>query len=345
MRPVLVVAVLLLAGCSAPADDDPAKPAPSTVLLPSLADVPVPDIDAEAARLWWEEFVNGTPYRHTGSPTNDQAAEIIKADLAAMGYEVAEVFYRVVPGRVAGNQCLSAEDEGPGIRAIVGVRQGTTQPDRFIGWVAHYDSNAATIYAAYDDGSGTAVAMETARVLAETPTNKSLAAIFFDGEEIGLVASDCFVKALANEEETGFDLVIGHDMTGINCPGHEWKMFQFTGENFAADLVPIETALYNETGLFTEEEQDCIVVLDLADRNSDERRFKEAGIPVVRMAGGRRAADYPEYHKPGDTVEFVYQFAGGPENYEKGLALTVKATYYNVHLFDRMPRLVESGST
>ena len=345
MRALLLALVLIVgglaAGCFAPGAPD--EPPPGASLLPDLSDVPPPPIDTARARGWWEDFVRAYPERHAGTPTNIDASEQLAADLAEAGYE-AKILYFIPPG-VRG---VPVPVSGPspveqGIRVVVGVKPGSVQPERVVSWVAHYDSNQATIYAAYDDGSGTAVALELARALASYNNSKTLMPIFFDAEEIGLVASQAFVEQAMASKEYAFDLVIGHDMTGVNCPGHEWPMYQFAGENFADVLVPIEEALYTHLGYdwgFGEDSKNCIVILDVADRNSDERRFKEAGVPVLRMAGGRKATDYPAYHMPNDTIEYLYAFMGGPENYEKGLRTVLETSYWNVVTFDRLPSLV-----
>ena len=75
-------------------------------------------------------------------------------------------------------------------------------------------------------------------------------------------------------------------------------------------------------------------VLDVHDRNSDERRFKEAGIPIYRFAGGRNAADYPQYHMPMDTVEFVYDFAGSKANFQAGFSTIIEASYHTILVLD-----------
>lgn len=347
MRALLLALALVTVGCVAPPEPEPVAGAS---VLPDLSDLAPPQVDAARARMWWEEFVLNTPYRHSGSPTNAQALEMLKAGLEEAGYETREFYY--VPGALEG---VPVPVGGPspveqGIRTLIGIKPGQTMPEHVVSWVAHYDSNQATIYAAYDDGSGTAVALELARVLASYNNSKTLMPIFFDGEEIGLVASEEFVKQALGEGEWQFDIVIGHDMTGINCPGHEWPMYQMVGENFAQELLPIQEALYRDVMQVdyamgsidapTEElPKACVVILDGHDRNSDERNFKEQDIPILRMAGGRKAVDYPAYHKPNDTVEYVYEFAGGPENYEAGLNLTVTASWWNAVVFDRLPSL------
>lgn len=342
------LAAAALAGCVG------APPAPAPVagasVLPDLADLVEPEMDTQRARMWWEDFVQNTPYRYAGTPTNIEASERLLADLEAAGYE-ARVFYYVppsvsgVPVPVGGPSPAEA-----GIRTVVGIKPGETMPDHVVSWVAHYDSNRQTIYAAYDDGSGTAVALELARQLASYNNSKTLMPIFFDAEEMGLVASEAFVKQAMQSEEYKFDMVIGHDMTGINCPGHEWPMYQMVGENFQDVLLPIQEALYRDVmridyALASAETETkdlpdaCVVILDGHDRNSDERHFKEAGVPILRMAGGRKAVEYPAYHQLNDTIEYVYEFVGGPENYEKGLDTILRASWWNVVIFDRLPSL------
>ncbi len=335
---LLLVAPVILAGCAAdepPSTDDSGTSVAVTSLLPDLTDVDDPAIDTARTRAWWEAFVNGYPMRVSQSPTNIAAANQIQQDLANAGYDAHTLYYSHPTG-----------DQSPidqGIRTIFGLKMGTEEPDHVIAWVAHYDSNVATINAAYDDGSGTAVAMELARVLATYDNKKTLMPIFFDAEEIGLVASQHFVREAMARTDITFDLVIGHDMTGINCPGHTWKMFQFVGENYVTELRPILEELYALK--IPVDQQDCIAFHDQVIRNSDERRFKDAGVPVIRMAGGFKATDYPAYHKPNDTVEYVYEFTGGPANYEKGLDLTLRTSYWSVVAFDRLPSLNDGRVT
>lgn len=333
---LLALLIPALAGCIQTSTVDPAGTTNAITVLPDLSDLEEPAFDLEGTRIWWEQFVTMHPERHVGSPTNAQAANHLESDLRTLGFEASTMYF--TPG------LGSASPIDEGIRTVVGIKKGSEQPDHVIAWVSHYDSNQATIYAAYDDGSGNAVGIELARTLADYDNKKTLMAIFFDAEEIGLMASDYFVKQAMADASAKFDLVIGHDMVGINCPGHEWPMYQMIGENFVADLKPVQEALYiNHLGLdvgFGEDAKNCIVILDGHDRNSDERRFKEAGVPILRMAGGRKASDYPQYHKPDDTVDYLYSYVGGPENFEKGLETVLRTSWWNVVTFDRLPSLV-----
>jgi hypothetical protein len=347
----LVLAALALAGCLQSPGPSPALAASAARILPDLSDVAPPMVDAHRARLWWESFVNAYPERVSQSPTNVEAATQLANDLHAAGYQVRVFYYTPSYGPTPPGQPSPVP---AGVRAIVGIKPGSTDPKHVVAWVAHYDSNQGTVYAAYDDGSGTAVAMELARVLAAYDNSKTLMPIFFDAEELGLVASQDFVQQAMASKEYTFDMVIGHDMTGINCPGHPWPMYQMVGENYADQLLPIEDALYSgflkwdvghaDVNAPTDQiPPHCVVILNGHDRNSDERRFKEAGVPVLRMAGGRHPGEYPAYHQPNDTVEYVYRFVGGPDHYEQGLRTDVVASYWNAVAFDRLPPL-EGGS-
>ncbi|MHB8585041.1 MAG: M28 family metallopeptidase [Thermoplasmatota archaeon] len=301
----------------------------NSTLLPDLTTVPPPSVDAHRARLWWETFVNTHPERETQTPTNQVAAGDLARDLEMMGYQTKTLYY--VPA--TGGRSPTTQ----GIRAVVGIRRGLTQPDHAIAVIAHYDSVVTTIYGAYDDGSGTSDVMETARVLAAYPNQKTIMIIFFDAEEEGLLASSYFAKEASGNANETFDMVIGHDMTGINCPGYHWPMAQFIGERYLAEIKPVLEALYAEK--LSPAENQCISFQDQDNRNSDELSFKAAGVPILRLAGGLNATDYPAYHMPTDTVAFVENFTGGPANYEKGVNLTVTATYWAVATYDRLPSL------
>ena len=171
--------------------------------------------------------------------------------------------------------------------------------------------------------------------MADVPLRRSLSCIFFDAEERGLKASEAYVEDVITEGDADFtyDLVIGYDMTGINWPGHDWKMYVMTGnEEHALTLAPwARDLMHNVLGY----PESGVEVLDVHDRNSDEMNFKHAGVPILRFAGGRDAVDYLGYHQPWDTVEFVYEvYTDGREGFEAGFTTVVESGYYSVLAFD-----------
>lgn len=326
---VLPAALLLAAaaaGCVAPGAE------PSAPLSERIAAGPLSlPWDVEAQVDWWEDVATGYPKHDANTPTNAMLRERLVADLEGLGLDV-EV--RSYPGAIQGMDVPDA-GEATALYAIVATRTGTTMPDHRLGLVSHYDSQTATIHGAYDDLSGVAAELSICKALLQVPMNRTLACIFFDGEERGLVASERYVQDVVVEADEGYvyDLVLGYDMTGLNWPGYFWKMYAMTGPaDDVPALVPFaEAVLHGALGY----PESGVEVLDVHDRNSDERRFREAGVPILRFAGGRHAADYDQYHKPLDTVEHVYELAGGRGNFEKGLSTIVDGSIAVALAFDR----------
>lgn len=336
----LVLVASLVAGCA----DDPAT-GPDSPVTTTLADVQqltqgIPPIAWNVGTQidWWEDIATNYPKHDSNLPTNAMLRERLVADLQALGLAV-EV--RTYPGEVQGTAVPDAQ--GTELYAIIATKLGTTMPDHRIGLVSHYDTQTLTIHGAYDDASGVAADYSICKALAQVPMNRTLACIFFDGEERGLVASKHYVQdvVLDGDEPYVYDFVLGYDMTGINWPGHPWKLYAMVGTLWdsptdadpdVSPLFPFTQDLLNGVLGYPPE---GVEVLGDSDRNSDERRFKEAGVPIIRFAGGRNAADYDQYHKPLDTVEHVYEVTGGRANFEAGFAAIVEASYATALTLDR----------
>jgi len=103
---------------------------------------------------------------------------------------------------------------------IVCVKEGTAEPDKVIVIGGHwdsiiYDGGDPYVYApgSDDNGSGTAATLEIARVLAGTPTKKTIIFVAFGAEESGLWGSWYFAY---NAAVSGMDiqLMINMDMIG-----------------------------------------------------------------------------------------------------------------------------------
>lgn len=340
------LALLLLlssfAGCLA--DDGGDDQVPSDPFATGLyAGIPAIDWDPDAAIDWWEDISTNYPKHDSNLPTNTMLRERLVADLEALGLDV-EV--REYPGEFQGQAI--PETQATMLYAIVATKPGTTMPDHRIGLVSHYDTQTATIHGAYDDASGVAADYEICKALTNVQLRRTLACIFFDGEERGLVASKHYVQDVVLDGDEGYvyDYVLGYDMTGINWPatynGAPWKMYAMAGQLWhtpgdseSADISPLypfaQDLLHGVLGYPFE----GVEVLDDSHRNSDERRFKEAGVPIIRFAGGLNADDYDQYHKPLDTVEHVYEVTGGRANFQAGFATIVEASYVTALALDR----------
>lgn len=307
-------------------------------VLGVLTGLPAPKVDASATVSEWEAFVDTYPKRDTLLPHNQGAGDYLAAELAKAGFRVDNLYY---PFEYRGPLPVPL-DLPTQVRAIRGTLEGKDLTHR-VALVAHYDTVTATAQGAYDDGSGTMMELSICRTLAAAKAvlHRSIDCLFFDAEEQGLVASRAYATWYAETKDRGFayDLVLGYDMTGINWPGFApWNLYAMIGTQHP-DLAVLTTPFHDFLDLDLHEflaagplpgADEGIRILEVHDRNSDEQSFKKIGIPVVRFAGGRNAADYPMYHQPGDTVPYVYTFAGGRPNYEKGVNAIVVSSYYTI---------------
>lgn len=148
---------------------------------------------------------------------------------------------------------------------------------------AHIDSVAAGP-GANDNGSGTAVMLELARVMAAAPTPYTLTFIGFDAEEIGLIGSRHYVSALSEEQQRAIKAMINLDMVGV---GTESRV----GGTDA--LVRLAQSVGTRSGLS---------LTSMGESGaSDHAPFVRAGIPALFI---HRTND-PNYHSPNDKAEYI----------------------------------------
>lgn len=307
----------------------------------------MPPIDAMSAVDRWERFIYDYPKRDWRFPHNEQAAQFLTAELEAAGYQT-RVLEFTVRGALVNAGGVSHLTDAPA-KVIWGSRAGA-EPSRHFALMAHYDTVTVTTMGAYDDASGTMVELDACKLLAAVPTRHTIDCFFFDAEERGLLASKAFVEAWHKGQfgDFGYDMAFGYDMTGINWPGYKaWDLYAMVGTQTRGrpDLEnltdPLHAFLEITLRRFLDEgpapgARDGVTIVDVSDRNSDEQSFMRAGIPVVRITGGRNGADYPQYHGPLDTPSYIYQFVGGKDVFARGYAFAIEVAYYTILGLDRV---------
>ncbi len=148
------------------------------------------------------------------------------------------------------------------------------QPKILLG--AHYDSVAKSP-GANDNASGTAVVLELARRLANTPQSHQAWFVAFDGEEDGLRGSKAFVNTAKPQFLPNLQAMLNFDMVGVND-----QLFVGGSESLTALAQKADPKIskIRDTG------------------NSDHQPFSAAGVPVAFFYRGQD----PNYHAPGDKV-------------------------------------------
>ena len=83
--------------------------------------------------------------------------------------------------------------------------------------MGHIDSVGKAFAGADDNASGTAVALEIARVLKDYDNRKTIRFFITNGEELGLLGAQHYVRKLSGENRLSeLELVINMDMVGYN---------------------------------------------------------------------------------------------------------------------------------
>jgi hypothetical protein len=190
---------------------------------------------------------------------------------------------------------------------------GEAEPEKFVLTGAHLDSRntgsgpTATDIApgADDNGSGSAVHLELARVIAENNVRfaYSVRLMWFCGEEQGLIGSAALARAYASE---GLDVqaMFNMDMIGYTNPPNGVTLSFMTGA--ATPWLSTSCKEISRTYLPT------LAVADTQACCSDQQSFYNAGFPAAGIfETPTRSVVYPQYHRIGD------QWNNGLINYDQ----------------------------
>jgi aminopeptidase YwaD len=152
----------------------------------------------------------------TGSTANTNALNWLKAKYQSYGYTASQI---TEDSFTFGNNVSS--------KNLIITKTGTTYPNIYVIICGHYDT--ITGPGVSDNGSGTSIILEAARILKDIPTEYSIKFINFSGEEQGMLGSNHYannvvfqnnvrqlnVKLVFNLDQVGGK--IGNTNTAIKC--------------------------------------------------------------------------------------------------------------------------------
>jgi len=146
-------------------------------------------------------------------------------------------------------QVDSFNHSGDELYNIIVNKTGTLYPDSIVFVTAHYDTQTGT--GTNDNGSGTSILLEIARLIKDIPTKYSVRIIHFTGEEAGYLGSQHYVsnnspkiRIVFNIDEVGG--VAGINNNTISCESDQ----SMPSTNDAASQAFTDT-LMTLTGLYT----------------------------------------------------------------------------------------------
>jgi len=183
---------------------------------------------------------------------------------------------------------------------VIGTRAGRKGPAHgprervMVG--AHYDSVIGS-RGANDNGSGTALCLELARVMSTVPTTADLSFGFWGSEEVGLVGSRHHARNLPEAERTRLRGVFNNDMIATSWePSEKYWLLELHGRANPVNRAVL--AAGDRLGYRTKMGE------VFAMGRSDHASFSEVGVDSGNFGWLHRDGFIlePEYHSSDDTV-------------------------------------------
>ena len=167
---------------------------------------------------------------------------------------------------------------------VIATKPGTASTGTVI-LAAHYDTVAGSPGAG-DDGIGVGVLLETARALSTAgPAQNTVMILLTDGEEVGLLGAEAFVRERA--KELGTAVVLNHEARGAGGAPLTFRMSSPNGE-----LLEV---LAGAPGVFADSGSEAS--FESLPNETDFRPFEQAGLYGYDTA---IMADGAHYHSPTD---------------------------------------------
>ncbi|WP_312207666.1 M28 family peptidase [Epilithonimonas hominis] len=140
--------------------------------------------------------------KNTGTTQNTNAFNWLKNKYLSLGYTTANFFEH------------SWTASGYSSKNLIVTKTGTLYPNKFVIVCGHFDSINGP--GTNDNGSGTSIILELARILKDVPTEYSIKFIHFSGEEQGLLGSSRYVSQIVNGTSPKMDIkvVVNLDQVG-----------------------------------------------------------------------------------------------------------------------------------
>jgi len=342
-----------------------------------LAREDLPEFDYDAYIM--QEVLAQNPAGFMSSSRDERVwTTAIKRGLALFGMDIAEAGqdpevsirdsdYRYINSELADGQDVMVEfnlehhiTEGPfPLYNTIAEIPGSVWPDEVVIVSAHLDSwNGPGSQGVVDNGTGSAVTIEAARILAAVGAKpkRTIRFILWTGEEQGLLGSNAYVASLSEEERAKISAVFVDDggtnyEGGLVCP--PW-MFEY----LAAATAPTNGQFYSETDhgrLLADDDpsnDDRAGWMDVNLRTvealpqgggSDHASFNAVGVPGFYWDEIGRADYRYGWHTQNDRIDLAI------EEYLVQSSTNVAMTAYNLAcaptLLPREPKMAQNGQT
>lgn len=194
---------------------------------------------------------------------------------------------------------------------LIITKTGTVYPNKYVIICGHFDSiNGPGVN---DNGSGTSIILEAARILKDVPTEYSIKFIHFSGEEQGLLGSDHYVNNVVyqnNVKQLDIKVVFNLDQVGGKMGNNNDTIFCDEDQGGLASNNAASTAMTQQLRNCTQLYSTLLTDVDPAE-DTDYIPFEEKG-EVITGFFEKIRSNYP--HTSNDTfanTDPVYIFNVG----------------------------------
>ena len=231
-----------------------------------------------AAFFWYNGSLQSVNNRHISSAKHALAADYLASKLTALGYTVT-----FEPFTQNGYAC----------RNVVATKLGTVTPTEYVVVGGHYDSisqsTSTSAPGAEDNGSGTALVMELARISAGRDFERSIQFVLFDAEEQGLIGSQRFVTTAVAQGRNIVGAIL-HDMVAYYSANYAMRIEGETAWEWLMTIMATNVDTFTDIGKQK----------DYLSWGSDHVPFQDAGIAAFLSIDYDYEA-YAPYHRSNDT--------------------------------------------
>jgi aminopeptidase YwaD len=209
----------------------------------------------------------------TGSPANTNTLNWLKAKYQTYGYDANQI---VEDTFTFGNVTS---------KNLIITKTGTVYPNIYVIICGHYDT--ITGPGVSDNGSGTSILLEAARILKDIPTEYSIKFIHFSGEEQGLKGSTHYVNNVVfqnNVRQLNLKVVFNIDQVGG----------QLGNPNSAVKCESDQSGLASNNAqslVFTQQLANCTTLYS----------------PLQTVMSNTYASDYIPFEAKGDIITGFYE--------------------------------------
>ena len=225
----------------------------------------------------------GFGIKTTGSTANNNALAWLKGKYTEFGYTAAQISEH--------NFIYNSKQS----TNLIVTKTGTTYPDKYIIICGHYDTlNGPGVN---DNGSGTAIILEAARILQNISSEYSIKFINFSGEEQGLKGSTAYVNTVVNGTNPKMDIKLVFNIDQVGGVAGQINNKIYCDQDFTpalpAGMYPSYPSTNNAaSAIVTQELRNCI----------------ELYSPLSTEVDPAERTDYMPFDKNNEVITGLYEF-------------------------------------